>query len=131
MAALLVGWLAPVLGALSGLAGGLVVLGGMALVVWTLVRRGRRLPHTDYRPAPWRARDSAVVLAAWLPLALALLWPAGRLALAWLPYPALVLSPPPPLLVLALIGLAAPAVVLARGVPEVVGGGVVGGGVAA
>lgn len=124
LAALLVGWLAPVLGLLSGLAGGFAVLAGMALVVGTLVRRGRRLPHTDYRPAPWRVTDSAVVLAAWLPLALALLWPAGRLALAWLPYPALVLSPPPPPLALALVGLAAPAVVLARGTPVVAGGGV-------
>jgi energy-coupling factor transporter transmembrane protein EcfT len=114
VAAMLLGWLVPVVTGLSGRAGGLVVLAGMVPIVWTLARRGRRLPHTDYRLAPWRATDSLVVLLAWLPLMLALVDSAGRLALAWLPYPALDLSPPPPMLVLALVGLAAPALVLGR-----------------
>ena len=53
-----------------------------------------------------------MALAAWAPVALAAATLDGRAALAWLPYPVLELPPAPVGLVLALAGLALPAVVL-------------------
>jgi energy-coupling factor transport system permease protein len=112
--ALLSGWLAPAVGVLAWPAGLSLCAVGVILVAGTLRALARRLPHTDYRRAPWRAGDSLVALAAWATVALGLATPAGRAALAWLPYPALSWPPLPVGLALSLAGLALPAWLLAR-----------------
>jgi energy-coupling factor transport system permease protein len=112
LAAALLGWLLPVVGLLPQRAGVALLVTGGAVAIGALLRRGRRMPHTDFRPAPWRWSDTLVALAAWAPVALAAAGMDGRAALAWLPYPALELPPAPVSPVLALAGLALPAVVL-------------------
>ncbi len=110
---LLAGWLLQLgWGIDAGYA--LMALGG-GIVAHALWRAGRRVPHSNYRPAPWQARD-------WLMLGMALLallpvvplpW-AARRTLFYYPYPALTLPAFDPLVAMALLALLAPAFMLRR-----------------
>jgi energy-coupling factor transporter ATP-binding protein EcfA2/energy-coupling factor transporter transmembrane protein EcfT len=115
LAAVTAGWLGLAAGLLPTAVGRAMVAGGVASAVGALILLGRRMRRTDFRPTPWTHADSLIAMAACLP---ALVWFASasaRAALAWSPYPTLAPPPPEPLLALALLGLAAPVVVLAGG----------------
>ncbi len=109
LVALLTGWLGPYVGLLPTTAGTVVALTGVVAMVGTLLALGRRAPFTAYHREPWRATDTLVSLAAWLPLVVAWSRPSVRATMAYSPYPHLALPPADPVLALALLGLAAPA----------------------
>jgi energy-coupling factor transport system permease protein len=96
------------------LAGAFLILIGAALFMVAVWIAGRRHPHTTYRPAPWRARDTAVVAAAGVTAACFLL-PLPRFdqsTLAYTTYPTLTMPGFSLALGLATWGLLAPALIL-------------------
>jgi energy-coupling factor transport system permease protein len=107
---LLIGWLLRLVWnqRILGLA---LMLAGFWLVLAALWVIGRRVPHTDYRPEPWTARDWAVVLGAAVAVAPFLLpLPGlGRESIFYYPYPALTLPGFDPIIGIAILGLAVPA----------------------
>lgn len=101
--------------------GWLLLLAGLAIMTGVVVARGRRARRTRYRAQPWRVVDVLVVASAVVALAMvALPWPfVNRATLAWTPYPRLALPPLDWPVVLALAGLAAPALLaIGRGSGE-------------
>lgn len=104
-----------------GGAGWLLLLAGIAAMAAVVLVRGRRAPRTNYRPQPWRAVDVALVFTALLALAIiALPLPfVNRSTLAWSPYPKLTLPPLHWAVVVALAGMATPALLPASREMEV------------
>lgn len=84
---------------------------GALLVILALWWQGRRVRRTTYRPQPWLAHDWIMTLAAALACGAYLLaTPLGRrAALAYTPYPQLSWPPLDPWMILATLGLLAPA----------------------
>lgn len=115
LVAIAAGWLGPFIGIVSSTTGTAVAAAGLVLIVGTLLALGRRAPFSSYRRVPWRAADTLVALAAWLPLGLAWARPEIRALLAYSPYPAIAPPTADPLLALALLGLVAPALVMRGG----------------
>jgi energy-coupling factor transport system permease protein len=94
-----------------GGAGWLLLLTGVAAMAAVVLARGRRARRTHYRQEPWRAVDVLLAGTALVTLAVvALPWSfVDRGTLAWTPYPRLALPPLDWLVMLALAGLALPA----------------------
>jgi energy-coupling factor transport system permease protein len=111
------GWLIVVW---RGGAGWLLLLVGVAAIGAVLLGRGRRARRSNYRRQPWRRIDVALTGTAILALAVvAFPWSfVDQGTLAWTPYPRLSLPPLDWLVVLALGGLALPALLVALGEPE-------------
>lgn len=106
-----------------GTAGWLLLLAGvvaMAGIVWA---RGRRARRSNYRPQPWRAVDVLLVLVAVIALSIVVLpWPfVDGETMAWSAYPKLTLPPIDWTVVLALAGLALPALAVAVRMPGELG----------
>lgn len=113
LAALLAGLLLLLFWQQRWLGWGMLTLGG-GLIALALVGQGRRVRRTVYRRGAWTRQDSLVAgLAALVVVAYAL--PGSRAALAYTPYPQLMLPAVQGTLALATLLLAAPAVVLWRG----------------
>jgi energy-coupling factor transporter transmembrane protein EcfT len=117
MAMTAAGWLASSLGLISGGAGLLLGCSGAALAILVVVALGRSAPFVSYQPTPWRTIDTIVAVAAWIPLAVAVLLPAAAAELSYSPYPRLALPGIHPALAAAMIGLAAPALPALRSAP--------------
>ena len=111
LTALLSGWLLRLVWGKDLLGWALMGAGG-ALIVGVLWLIGRRTPHTNYRPRPWRGRDSVVAAAAALVVGAFALPGLNRAALVYYPYPRLGLPGFDPLVGVATLGLLAPAVFL-------------------
>jgi energy-coupling factor transport system permease protein len=91
---------------------GMVMMAGAVGMLWWWLRRSGRPRPSRYQFRAWRPRDFVVLAAAALPLAVAFLplLPVDRAALSYSPYPELLAPLFDPLLGLATLGLAAPAV---------------------
>ena len=97
-----------------GVAGGLLAGVGAVLVVASVWRAGRSVPHTVYRPAPWRSVDWLVVAGASVTAGVFLLPLPGldRSSLFYYPYPSLEIPEFSLWIGMSTWGLLAPAVVL-------------------
>jgi energy-coupling factor transport system permease protein len=121
---LVIGLLAAVLGWVMviwrGSAGWILLLGGLLAMSAVVVARGRRAKRTSYRRQQWRSIDSLLLITAIVALAVVILpWPfVDQSSLTWTPYPVLSLPPLDWFLVLALAGLALPALVAGLGQPR-------------
>lgn len=95
-----------------GWPGWMLLIAGAASIVALLWHAGKRAPATRYRPRPWQTQDTLLLLAALLPLGLSLfpLPAGGREALFWSALPRLTWPPFDPLLGVAFLLLAIPAV---------------------
>lgn len=102
-----------------GVDGWLLLFAGLLVVAFSYYHLSRRVVRTRYRPRKWTVEDAFVILGALISLLPLLPWPGQELTgLAYTPYPRL--HPPPfALLVgLAILGLAAPAIPILFGRPE-------------
>jgi energy-coupling factor transport system permease protein len=96
-----------------GGSGWLLLLLGLLATVGVVVTRGRRVRRTSYRRQPWGVTDISLLVTASIALAIVILpWPfVNRATLTWTPYPNLTVPALDWLVVLALAGLALPALV--------------------
>ncbi|MCI0577775.1 MAG: energy-coupling factor transporter transmembrane protein EcfT [Chloroflexi bacterium] len=94
-----------------GWPGWLLLAAGAGVLAGLLWVAGRRSPRSQYRPLPWRPRDSLLVAVALLPLLVALLpWPfVAQGTLAYSPYPRVHMPAFDPFIGLALAALVLPA----------------------
>ena len=86
---------------------------GVTLVTVAIRSLSKNTPRTSYREARWRAADTLVVLAALLPIAAAFV-PDIRSALRFSPYPRLELPSAEWPVTVPIVGLALPALFVAR-----------------
>jgi len=109
----LAGWLLRLVWQMP-LLGLLFLFTGAALIVGALWVVGRRHPHTVHRPAPWTARDWAVITGAALTMTVMLVPLPGldRSSIFYYPYPRLTLPGFNPVIAAATWGLLAPAAVM-------------------
>lgn len=94
--------------------GRLLLLAGAAVAILLYWQLGRSVMHTQYRPSPWRWRDSLLVAVGLLSLMLVVvpLPFVDRTTLFYSPYPALSLPAFDPVIGLGLSLLAAPALLV-------------------
>lgn len=119
-----VGWLSRLLWFDQPRFGWAVLLTGIALTTVAVWRLGARTPRTRYRPERWTARDGVMIgfavvavlgVSINVPELVAGLMPGlNRLTLFYDPYPALTLPLFDPWIGLCILGLAAPALLLAH-----------------
>jgi energy-coupling factor transport system permease protein len=112
--AVLSGWLLELIWGRALIGGGLIML-GIGVLGLTLHAIGRRTAHTVYRHERWRPTDWAITGASLMVAGVfGAPWPtAFRASLFYYPYPALALPGINPWFLCAMLGLLAPAVVLA------------------
>jgi energy-coupling factor transport system permease protein len=93
--------------------GWLLLILGILLMITLTMRLGRHIQRTYYHPRLWRARDSLLSAAVLLPLSLVFVKVpfADRSTLTYVPYPSLGIPPFDPLIGLALVSLALPAII--------------------
>lgn len=114
---LVVGLLAAVAGwfiaVWRGPSGWILLLAGLLAMATVVMARGRRVKRTSYRPQPWRMIDVSLAVVAVVALAAILLpWPfIDQSSLTWTAYPVLTLPSLDLFVVLAIAGLALPALV--------------------
>ncbi len=89
--------------------GGLLAVGGVLLLGWTLRAMGRRVERSRYRRELWRRRDTLVSAASLLSLTVfAFFWLLDKKALVFYPYPRFELPTFNPIIGLALLASVAP-----------------------
>lgn len=100
----------------NGPLGGALIIGGGLSVAAALWLQGRGVKRTSYRPQAWTRVDWLIVAASLLVAALWLLPLPGvdQSSLAYSPYPRLSIPAVNPLIALGTLGLALPALLMAR-----------------
>ena len=114
LVALLIGWLLR-LGWRQEAMGTALMVAGIGLVMAALWVIGRRVRHTDYRPAPWTGRDWAILLSAAASAAAFLVHVPGLNweSIFFYPYPALTWPGFDLVIGIAILGLLTPALLIA------------------